>query len=62
MARPKLPEDAIEFAKKLAAEGIASGSVKYPDGMEVTWSKTGVVSNAPVTPLEEWKAKRNAAS
>jgi len=62
MSRPKLPKDAIEFAKKMVAEGIASGSVKYPDGMEVTWSKSDIVGKPSMTPLEKWKAKQNAAS
>ena len=62
MGRPKLPSEAIEFAKKMVDEGILSGSVKYPDGMEVSWSNGGVSSTPGKTPYEEWKEKRDAAS
>lgn len=63
MPRPSVPppKDVIAIARGLKAEGIASGSIKCPDGTEIQWNQGGPDDPA-ATPLEEWKAKRNAAS
>lgn len=61
MPRPKVPSDVVEFAKSLKAQGIPTGSVKYPDGLEIAWGE-GNSNNPTMTPLEKWKADRNAAS
>jgi len=62
MPRPKLPSDAIRFAKEMVDEGILSGSVRHPDGMEVSWCKSDVSSAKVKTPLKAWQAKRDASS
>lgn len=61
MPRPKVPSDVIEFAKSLKAEGIPKGSVKYPDGLEVSWGE-GNSDDEAVTPLKKWQAGCNATS
>jgi len=61
MPRPKLPVDVMEFAKGLKAQGIANGSVKYPDGMKITWGDSDP-EPVQMTELDKWKANRNAAS
>lgn len=63
MPRPslRLPNDVIAIAKGLKAEGIKNGMIRCPDGTEVKWGD-GNCSEAAATPLQEWRAKRDAAS
>ena len=60
--RPKLPkDDVIELAALMKEAGHTHGAVRYPDGMEIVWGADASVK-ASLTPLEEWKAKKNAVS
>lgn len=63
MPRPSLPipNDVIAIVKGMKAEGIASGSIRCPDGTEITWWQDGP-SDPAMTELDKWKAKKNATS
>lgn len=62
MPRPKLPkDDVIELAKSMGEAGYPFGRVRYADGMEIAWGKDNSV-NESLTPLDQWKAKKNGAS
>lgn len=61
MARPKIPtEHIVELAERMKAAGHTHGAVRYPDGMEIVWGTDEGVKTT-LTPLEQWKAKKNAS-
>lgn len=68
MPRPTAPKpkdlvEVLRIAKALDAEGYGAGSVHVaPDGgWSISWAKQALQAGQ-VSPLDEWKAKQNAAS
>lgn len=63
MPRPAvpLPKDVIAIAKGSKAEGIEAGVIRCADGTEIKWGHGGA-DDPTVTPLDRWRAKRDAAS